>query len=221
MFQKGKELECIFHTEGAFYFLETAGRNQFCRSLATVRRIGTDSETVDALFVLQNPGKSMPIDVHMAPLVIDWTEEIPLVPAKPDPTIHQVMRLMERRQWNFVQIINLTDLRCAEFADYKERIEFMDRYFDQSHRIFSIYREDELTSCVENAEVVIAGWGTKTYNLDAAQYAYMILNRMCTVEGLRADTHPLFSHPYPMLQRKCIEWLDDMDKLLDRRVLVG
>lgn len=221
MFQTGKKLEGIFHTEGAFYFLETAGRNQFCRSLATVCRIGTDSETVDTLLVLQNPGKSMPIDVHIAPLVIDWTEEIPLVPAKPDPTIHQVMRLMERRHWNFVQIINLTDLRCAEFADYKERVEFMNRNFDDRHRIFSDSRQHELAWYVENAEMVIVGWGTKPYNLEVAHDAYMTLNGIRPVEGLRAGIQPLYYHPYPILQKKCIKWLDDMDKLLERRVLIS
>ena len=61
MFQSGKELEKLFYTEAAFYKLQTHGEIQICRSLVAISRIGVEIEGVDALFVLLNPGKCLPL----------------------------------------------------------------------------------------------------------------------------------------------------------------
>lgn len=158
MFTKGKELEKMFETEAAFYVLNTNGREQLCRRLAAIRRKGSDSVRADALFILQNPGQCRPVDLAApAAFTAGIPEEAQLVESKPDYTIHQLMRLMERRGWNLVQVINLTDLCAGDYADFKERQEFMRENGETRHSIFSPGRRIELEALVDAAGMIIAG----------------------------------------------------------------
>ena len=215
MFQSGKELENLFYTEGAFYKLQTHGKIRICRSLAAIRRIGTEKEGIDALFVLLNPGKCFPLaGEDSIPLLSGEVARLPLLPAAPDNTLYQLMRLMERMNWNSVQVINLTDLRTGKFDEYKESQRFMKQYGDRRHTIFSIDRYVELLDCMERAGTVIAGWGTKSSISPVAEDAYTILMELEDIKGLAYKTHPLYYHPFPWLQNKCIKWLDDMEAQL-------
>ncbi|WP_298825461.1 DUF1643 domain-containing protein [uncultured Planococcus sp.] len=217
MFQSGKELENLFYTEAAFYKLQTHGENQICRSLVSISRIGAESEGVDALFVLLNPGKCLPLaGEDSIPLLSGEVADLPLTPATPDNTLYQLMRLMERMNWNSVQVINLTDLRTRKFEEYKEGQRFMKQYGDNRHTIFSMDRYVELLGCVEQADTVIAGWGTKAPIIPAAENAHILLWEVADIKGLAYKTHPLYYHPFPWLQNKCIKWLDDMEAQLKR-----
>src|SRR5690606_1732630 len=217
MFQSGKELENLFYTEAAFYKLQTHGKIQLCRSLVALNRMGTESVGVDALFVLLNPGKCLPvIGEDSIPLLSGKVAELPLVPATPDNTLYQLMRLMERMNWNSVQVINLTDLRTGKFEEHKESQKFMKQYGDSRHTIFSIDRYVELLDSMERAGMVIAGWGTKASIIPAAENAYTILTELEDIKGVAYKTYPLYYHPFPWLQNKCIKWLDDMETQLKR-----
>ena len=217
MFQSGKELENLFNTKAAFYKLQTQGKIQICRSLTAISRIGTESERVDALFVLLNPGKCLPLaGEDSIPLLPGEVAELPLMPATPDNTLYQLMRLMERMNWNSIQVINLTDLRTGKFEEYKERQKFMKQCGDSRHTIFSIDRYIELLDCMERADTVIGGWGTEASIVPVAENAYTILTELEDIKGLAYKTHPLYYHPFPWLQNKCIMWLDDMEAQLKR-----
>lgn len=219
MFQSGKELENLFYTQAAFYKLQTHGEIQTCRSLVAISRVGTESEGIDALFVLLNPGKCLPLaGEDSIPLLSGEVLDLPLTPATPDNTLYQLMRLMERLNWNSVQVINLTDLRTGKFDEYKEGQRFMKKCGDSRHTIFSIDRHAELLDCVERADAVIAGWGTKASVIPAAENAYPLLWEVADIKGLAYKTHPLYYHPFPWLQNKCIKWLDDMEAQLKRTV---
>lgn len=215
MFKNSKELESIFSAEAVFYKLETNGRIHLCRSVAAIRRNGVWQEEADALFVLLNPGKCLPVEGEESiSLPSGELESLPMVPAAPDNTMFQLMRLMERMGWNHVQIINLTDIRTAKFEEYKAGQQWMSGHRDNRHSIFSIDRYHELLDRVENAETVIAGWGTKPQILSAATEANTILWEVAEVKGLRFRQHPLYYHPFPWLQTKCMMWLDDMEAQL-------
>lgn len=217
MFQPGKELETIFSTEGAFYHLETDGQIQLCRSLATIRRMNDQTNTVNALFVLLNPGKSLPVGgEEPIPIFRGEVDRQPLVPAIPDNTMHQLMRLMERMNWDWIKIINLTDMRTAKFEEYLERQYFMNQLGDSRHSIFSVDRQNELLDHTETADSIIAGWGTKSAIAPAAKEAHHTLSELGNVKGLPYKTQPLFYHPFPWLQNKCIKWLDDMEEQLKK-----
>ncbi|MCM3611055.1 hypothetical protein M4S82_07290 [Planococcus sp. MERTA32b] len=217
MFQTAKELETLFYTEAAFYKLQTHEKIHLCRSLASIRRTGTETVKPDALFVLLNPGKCLPVDgEETISLLTGEADNLPMLPATPDNTMYQLMRLMERMEWNYVQIINLTDLKTGKFEEYLECQKWMRVHCDNRHNIFSIDRYHELLDRVENAGVVIAGWGTKSQIISAAEEANTILWEIAEVKGLRFRQHPLYYHPFPWLQTKCVMWLDDMEEQLKR-----
>ncbi|MGH2318579.1 DUF1643 domain-containing protein [Planococcus sp. SE5232] len=217
MFQSGKELENLFYTQAAFYKLQTHREIQTCRSLVVISRIGAKSEGVDALFVLLNPGQCLPLAGEDSILLLSGeVADLPLTPATPDNTLYQLMRLMERMNWNSVHVINLTDLRTRKFDEYKEGQRFMKKCGDSRHTIFSMDRYVELLDCVERADAVIAGWGTKAPIIPAAENAYPLLWEVADIKGLAYKTHPLYYHPFPWLQNKCIKWLDDMEAQLKR-----
>lgn len=217
MFQSAKELETIFSTEAVFYKLETNKEIHLCRSVAAIRRIGSETEGIDAVFVLLNPGKSLPVDGEDAiPYLTGEVDILPMLPATPDNTMFQLMRLMERMEWNHVQIINLTDLRTGKFSEYLECQKLMGTHRDSRHSIFSFDRYHELLDRVEGADHIIAGWGTKSQITPAADEANTILWEIAEVKGLRYRQHPLYYHPFPWLQSKCVMWLDDMEAQLKR-----
>ncbi|WP_158599065.1 DUF1643 domain-containing protein [Planococcus salinus] len=221
MFQSARELENVFQTEGAFYKLDTDGRIQLCRSLAVIRRIDSKQEGIDALFVLLNPGKCLPLaGEESIPLLAGEVERLTLLPATPDNTLYQLMRLMERMSWNAVQVINLSDLRTGKFEEYKESQKFMKAQGDVRHSIFSVDRYGELLNCMEKANSVIAGWGTKSSIIPAAKDAHTILSERVNVAGLAYKVRPLYYHPFPWIQKKCIQWLDDMEEQLKETVEV-
>lgn len=215
MFQSAKVLEEIYSTEGAFYKLQTGKRTHLCRSLAAIRRKGSPEDRVDALFVLLNPGKCLPVGGEdSVPYLTSVGEGVPLVPAMPDNTIFQLMRLMERMKWDRVEIINLTDIRTGRFEDYQEAQIFMRQHMDSRHSIFSIDRYHELMDCEERADSVIAGWGTKPAIRKTAEDAEVILSELAIVKGVASENHPFYYHPFPWLRSKCIKWLDDMEDQL-------
>lgn len=215
MFQTAKELENLFHTEAAFYKIITGNRVHICRSLATIRRIGNESERVDALVVLLNPGKCLPHEGEKSiSLLTGEVAGLPLLPASPDNTMFQLMRLMERMDWNCIRIINLTDLRSEKFEEFLEQYLFMRVHYDNRHDLFSIDRYGELLDYMEGVEMVIAGWGTKSAVKVAAENAFTILDELADVRGLPHKTHPMFYHPFPWLKSKCIDWLEGMEEQL-------
>lgn len=217
MFQSAKELEKLFNTEAAFYKLLTGNRIHICRSLATIRRIGNESDKADALVVLLNPGKCLPLAGRDSiPLLSGEIAGLPILPASPDNSMYQLMRLMERMNWNHTRIINLTDIRTEKFEEHLESQLFMKILHDNRHDLFSIDRYGELLDNMEDVEVVIAGWGTKSAIKPAAENAYIILDELVGVRGLPYKTHPMFYHPFPWLQSKCMDWLDGMEEQMKR-----
>lgn len=212
MFQKGKELEEVFHTAAAFYKIESGENTLLCRSLANIHRMGVETEKVDALFVLLNPGKCLPIfEEEAIPILTRQQEELPLLKAYPDNTLYQLMRLMQRMDWDLVQIINLTDVRTEKFSEYKEMQSKMNVQCDNRHTVFGSDRQSELESLVTAGGTVIAGWGTKSSISDVADEAYKKLSELCTVNGIPYKNGALYYHPFPWIQEKCIMWLDDME----------
>lgn len=215
MFHSGKELESIYSTEGAFYQLEVAGQYYLCRSLATIRRRNTEARRANALLVLLNPGKCLPYPEEATiPVFHGKVDTHPVVRAIPDNTMHQLMRLMERMDWDWINVINLTDIRTGKFEAYMEIRRLMEQLGDSRHSVFSNDRQQELQYQAAQADVVIAGWGTKSAIVPAALEAFDILSGYANVRGLRYKKQPLYYHPFPWIRNKCVKWLDDMEDLL-------
>ena len=215
MFQSGKELEKVFSTSAAFYKLNVNEEVFLCRSVVEIHRTGFQTDGADALVVLLNPGTCLPLaGTDSVSLLTGGVERLPLLPATPDNTLHQLMRLMERMNWHHLRVINLTDLRTGKFEEYREGQIFMEQYGDVRHTIFSEERRNELVPYMKETSVMIAGWGTKSAIGPAAERAHAILSETGKVYGLDYHKHPLYYHPFPWLKGKCIEWLDAMEEQL-------
>lgn len=212
-----EELLETFYTEGSFYEIDLNGMGYKCRGLAKITRKGTVTDDADALFVLVNPGSCQPKDENYAyPPYNKVLTKIPSVQAKSDPTQLQIMRLMERRNWNMAYIINLSDLQTGNFDDFKiKKKHFMDQSSD-CHSIFSPNRVETIPSLLSEKTMIIAGWGKNTFIKKRASHALSILSGFRGVGGLPYPTVPYYKHPYPMLKKRCIGWLNDMEAVLNK-----
>lgn len=212
LFPTEGELKQVFEVEGSFYELEVDGRREICRSSLVITRIGTETERTDALFILMNPGRCLPVDQSILftknPEAI---EGLPYHKANPDHTLCQLMRLMERVNWNKVQVINLSDLRAGQADEFREKIKFMETHGEQRHSVFSLDRKEELNRLIASADRVIAAWGTHSAIRQQASDALDVLAPICRVEGLEHRNRPYYYHPFPHLHDKCMKWLADME----------
>lgn len=210
-FLPAADLKKKFHTEGAFYQTELNGESFTCRGLAKISRKGIETDVTDALFVMVNPGSCQPVnEAYQYPYFTGNLQEAPLVPAKSDPTQYQIMRLMERENWNIIYIINLSDLRAGNINDFKGYLKLFDAQNNNTHSIFSTERIDEIATLLSKNTKIIAGWGTQPFMKKKMQHALSVFSEYGKVFGLPHKTSPYYYHPYPMIQHKCIKWLDDM-----------
>lgn len=211
------DLKKTFYTEGAFYHLDLDGESYKCRGLARISRRETKSEIADALFVLVNPGSCQPeYEDYQFPNYNNDISKIPFAQAKPDPTQYQIMRLMERRGWNMIYIINLSDLRSGNIEEFRMNLNNFEKKHNDSHSIFSGERKWTINSHLSLKTKVIAGWGTNSFISKRASHALSVLKELSKIHGLPHNTTPLYYHPFPMIKASCIKWLDDICEILDR-----
>jgi len=163
-----------------------------------------DAREPDLLVIMMNPGASRPLEAL-------WDGDSPagLVPAQPDRTQYQIMRLMRAAQaaglpWRHARVFNLSDLRTPKSA---EMLAKLDLYGAQDrHSLFSLGRQAECARWfAHHATPVLCGWGLNPGLSDLATRA------------LRAAAgHPLlglsddglrFRHPLPQTQSLQHQWL--------------
>lgn len=210
------DLNRKFCTEGAFYYLKLNEVKHICRGLAKISRRGVESDTADALFVLVNPGSCKPEDeTYEFPAFNEDLKQVPFVQAQTDPTQYQIMRLMERMKWNMVYIINLSDLRAGNMDEFRKLSNYFESNSDNRHNIFSSNRKGILTSLLSKKTKIIAGWGKNTIIKERAKIALDVLEKLSEVHGIPYEKRPYYKHPFPMLQQKCIKWLDDIQQTLE------
>src|SRR5690606_1349430 len=121
-------------------------------------------------------------DSYVSPLYKDDLFAIPFVSAREDPTQYQLMRLMERMQWNMVYIINLSDLRAGNIGEYRRMRETLSRAKCGEHSIFSERRRDSISRLVSNRTRMIAAWGKKDFIREDAISAYEYLSNLIEIE---------------------------------------
>lgn len=210
------DLKGIFHTEGAFYHTELNGESYACRGLAKISRRGVETDVADALFVMVNPGSCKPTDEdYLFPKYNKNLSEIPFVQANSDATQYQIMRLMERRGWNMIYIIKLSDLKAGNIEEFKAHLSLFEAQGNDSHSIFSGGRISEIVMLLAEKTRIIAGWGTQTFMKKRMVHALSVLTDSREVSGLPHKTNPYYYHPFPMVQHKYIKWLDNMCEVLD------
>ena len=166
-----------------------------------------DAREPDLLVIMMNPGASRPLEAL-------WDGDSPagLVPAQPDRTQYQIMRLMRAAQaaglpWRHARVFNLSDLRTPKSAEMLAKLDWYGPH--DSHSLFSEGRKVECTRWfAHHATPVLCGWGL---NPDLSQWAARALRAAAghPLLGL-SDDGLRFRHPLPQTQSLQQQWLQAM-----------
>ncbi|WP_100398858.1 hypothetical protein [Bacillus sp. FJAT-44742] len=216
-FTPADTLKKDFEVEGSFYNITLQNKDHQCRNQARILRKDINAPyTKDAVFILVNPGSCTPADPSIKiPAMIKDLQTLPFVKAKPDPTQYQIMRLMNRKNWNCVYMINLSDICAGKIDLFKEKLMEFQRNDFEAHTIFSKERKEELGRMVSDTPRIIAGWGANKLIRELALNVLLHIDR--PLFGIKYHTHPFYKHPRPQLKEKSIAWLEEISLQLAER----
>jgi hypothetical protein len=225
-FPYAAELKQIYDVYGHFYDLKIGSTVFKCRSILEIvkKDIAVDNrKPLDAVVVMMNPGSSKPLDKDYKPGVFSldeiyspgWIKDI--IPTRPDNAQYQMMRLMEFKKWQYVRVLNLSDLRngnSGKFYDDFSRVAKIDT--TNPHSIFHHKRKKELKKClnVKPGAPVILGWGNEGFLIPLAQAALHSLETFMVAGVSKSDNPYFFSYPSPYLKEQKLQWLNKISKML-------
>jgi len=226
-FIPASELKEKYDVFGHFYSVQIAPNTVIeCRSVLEIvenanvpmNMAGLSQRKPDAIFVMMNPGSSRPLIEVNNLIDPDSIHELPisLVPAKPDTTQYQLMRLMHHCEWRHVRVLNLSDLRCSKSGEFFKRFKLLEgeASFD-SHSIFSSRRKDELVLKLTKYHDIplVRAWGVSSELDPLIERCTSKLTKKRSIMGLvKVGTKNKFLHPLPSLQVQKLLWVDRMVK---------
>ncbi|MEK4484273.1 hypothetical protein MHH81_01545 [Psychrobacillus sp. FSL H8-0484] len=204
-----------FHILAHFYTTNEGGNKYLMRSEAKIVRKGKEITSVDAVIVMANPGSCLAIDQTIEfdafPKVI---EEKRFIAANPDPTQYQLMNLMERMQWDYLKIINLSDVCTGNYDQFKKYLNEFKHIEFHKHSIFHESRCAELKSHLGEESILIYAWGG---NSSIKQLATRVIDEKLKQKGLILNERPYYRHPKPAKIVDRAKWLTDMESQLKKR----
>lgn len=210
------ELKKKYQVYGYFYNLKINQSVFKCRSILEIRTRINNCEIPDVVVIMMNPGASRPLNSDIELETFTAQEYInqkrkELVLTQPDPTQYQIMRLMELNNWNFVKVINLSDLRNGDSGKFQE--EFNKAHnLDSSnpHCITNVRRQNELNEHFKSkCKIIIAAWGSIPELQDSAE---TILDSNINIIGLQVGDSVNFRHPSPRLKEQKLDWLEKIQE---------
>lgn len=217
-----EKLKEKFNVFGHFYDLKIGKEIFKCRSILEI--VSKDLEykikcLPDTVVIMMNPGSSRPLDKTYSPRLFsideifskNWKKEI--VPTRPDNAQYQIMRLMLLNDWNYVKVLNLSDLRngnSGEFSNEFKRASAID--LSNPHCIVHIKRRNELTKEIRTKadNAIIAAWGSVEVLRNTAT---KLIELVPNLIGLKLDT-PWYKYPSPYIKEQKLNWLTDIDAIL-------
>lgn len=222
-FIRAEELKLKFGVFGHFYSVQVAPKQRVeCRSVLEIVESGSapkrsaalSGRTPDVVFIMMNPGSSRPLGAADNRIHADAIHElaVSLVPAKPDTTQYQVMRLMYHCGWRHVRVLNLSDLRCPKSGVFFKQFKGLEENhsFD-AHSVFSERRADELASKLIDGIPVVCAWGVSPHLDPLIDRCVAKLAKVTAIKGLRKEgTTTKFLHPLPSLQSQQAGWINRM-----------
>jgi hypothetical protein len=218
MYIPASKLRCRFKAKGRFYRISINNSTEvLCRSTLEIFRRGFNIEMIkpNALFVMMNPGGSTTLGLAKglengelyADTSLELAEKIRLTPlcdANPDRTQYQVMRIMDHYNWNYVRVLNLSDIRDVNSGDF---IQSFREYNNIYLSIFSKLRDQERLHLLEDlvSKPVIAAWGVSPDLEELALSAFKCLPPH--IKGLQGDSSFKYLHPLPRKWSEPRKWL--------------
>lgn len=229
-FIPASELKKKYKVYGHFYsILFPCGNTINCRSILEI--ISKDIEPdmpdtlqsfkPDCIFIMMNPGSSSP-NVEVNDTVQSAkikNMKISYVPAKPDTTQYQVMRVMNSKGWDHVRVLNLSDLRNPRSGEFVKTFNEVETYQNgHIHSIFSELRSIELDQKMkrqQNAPVVCA-WGVSDELNPLIERCIQRIDRKCRRTGVCKDNeNKKYYHPLPSLQVDKEKWIKNILRVLN------
>jgi len=214
------DLKKIFNIYGHFYNLKLSNSVLKCRSVLEIRRKNKLNETPDIIVIMMNPGSSVPLDKKYIPKTFSKEEYIKaktkeIIPTRPDNAQYQIMRLMEINNWDFVRILNLSDLRNGNSGKFQtEFINSMKLDNSNPHCMTHVDRKNELADCTKSKNnKLIAAWGNISELKDSAE---AILRLDKKIIGLKSGKSPNFRYASPYMKKQKVEWLTEIQKEINK-----
>ena len=216
---KKVELLKEFEVKASFYNVRLNDYLFECRNQARIRRKGISKEEYDAVFILCNPGSC-----KSTSNIREWDPRkdcIPFVTADSDQTQEQIMRLMVIKQWDQVNIINISDICSGNIEEFRRKLSKANRVSFSYHSIFSNERNHELLDIFRlNKGPIIAGWGKRTF-MKNELIEVLASDNLKNIKGWKNATHPYYYHPFLRIPNKNKEWLIKVNEQLSKEKTIG
>jgi len=223
-FITAKDLKKLFQVRGQFYDVLVGGQRVQCRSVLEIVRMAPlgpgPKADPDAIVVMMNPGGSKPLS--SVPDLVDHTQLFwnrkKLVLTKPDVTQYQIMRVMYFCRWNYVRVLNLSDLREASSASFVKQYRVLELEHEyMKHSIFSSARAAELSRHLQRSAgaPIISAWGTSPQLAPLISRCARRIRKHGDFIGLpHHEGEDRYLHPLPHLQIDKRAWVDSMVDLV-------
>lgn len=223
-FITAKDLKKLFQVRGHFYDVLVGNERVPCRSVLEIVRIAPSGNgpnaAPDAVVVMMNPGISKP--VSNTPAQVDHTQlswgRKKLVLTKPDITQYQIMRVMYFCRWNYVRVLNLSDLRNTSSGSFVKQYRILEHEHKyNNHSIFVPSRAAELSRHLQRSAgaPIISAWGTSPQLAPLIGRCVRRLRKHGDFIGLpHPEGDDRYLHPLPHLQIDKRAWVDSMVDLI-------
>lgn len=192
-----------FKITGLFY--QNNGYN-FRKFLNIVRK-NSGQDIPDLMVIMMNPGSSKPLDGNENNNC--ETEAIP------DNTQDQIMRVMNRCDFNFARILNLSDLREPKSSIFYKKIDELKKQ-KISHSIFDKERNCDYEKLfVKNVPVIFA-WGVNENLFELAKMTIELIGEITPI-GLKKNGYEYaYYHPLPQNNTKQKEWVEKITEMIKK-----
>ena len=208
------ELKKTFEVSAKFYYSVVGEEKFLMRREAKIVRMGHGQEEIDAVVVMINPGSCKPTGA----VTSQMAKEAISVSAKPDQTQYQLMNLMERKAWNTLVIVNLSDICEGNMSNFRN----IERKFRTAKLPHSLFQDENAKDCqtlLSIAKHVIFAWGESSTAKRLSEQFGLFKNGRATIDysHAKAWVHSekgFPRHPRPALSVNKVIWLDTMETLL-------
>ena len=220
------ELKKIYNVTAHYYDLKFKDeslktKKLKCRNLLEIKRIAVQIDSnPDIVVIMMNPGSSKPADDTYIPRIYTTEEFLNLstyerIPAKPDNAQYQIMRLMEVYKWDFVRIINLSDLRNGNSGKLEEDLNKIN-IIDSSHPHSITHKkrraELNLLSKSKTNKIIIAWGSIKLLEESSSVIMNNFANRLI---GINLENPNFFKYASPYKKADKLKWLFEIQEKLD------
>ena len=208
------ELKKTFEVSAKFYYSLVGEEKFLMRREAKIVRIGHEQKEIDAIVVMINPGSCKPSGTVTS---LSAKESV-WMHAKPDQTQYQLMNLMERKAWNVLVIVNLSDI-CEGNMKSFSNIESKFKTASLPHSIFQEESAKDYQTLLSVAKHVTFAWGESPNAKRLSEKFGLFKNGRATIDysHMKAWVHSekgFPRHPKPATLVNRVMWLNKMEALV-------